>query len=109
MWAVRLLGDMKDKPVSSIVLHQLLGLAAREMDPQVRSQLASTAKRLPADQAIQLVRGMLRRDQDASDPHVPLLLWRAVEDKAVPERDLVVAAFSTSDVWKQKLAREVIL
>ena len=109
MWAVRLLGDTKDKPVSAVVLDKLLSLAAREPDPQVRSQLASTAKRLPAEQSVRLVVSMLHREQDASDVHIPLLLWWALEDKAVSQRDRVVATFTSTDVWQHKLARDVVL
>jgi putative heme-binding domain-containing protein len=108
-WAVRLLGDAKSKPVSSILFDKLCDLASRETDSQVRSQLASTAKRLAGEQAIPLVVRMLDREQDAADVHVPLLLWWAIEDKAVSHRDQVVAAFSSEQVWQEKLAREVVL
>src|SRR5207237_579553 len=51
IWAIRLLGDVKDKEMPSIPFNRMLSMPARERDPQVRSQLASTAKRLPAAQA----------------------------------------------------------
>ena len=109
MWAVRLLGDVKDKPVPSVLYDRMLDMASRETDPQVRSQLASTAKRLPAEQALGIVRSMLAGVDDSGDVHIPLLLWWAVEDKAVSARDQVVAAFSSPQVWHGKLAREQIL
>jgi putative membrane-bound dehydrogenase-like protein len=109
MWAVRLLGDMKDKPVDSIAYEAMLDLAGREIEPQVRSQLASTAKRLPASQALPLIRQMLTRDEDAKDVHIPLLLWWAVEDKAVSHRDETIVALSDASLWRHPLARDVVL
>ncbi len=109
MWAVRLLGDVKDKPVPSVLYDRMLDMAARETDPQARSQLASTAKRLPTEQAIGIIRRMIADDQDATDVQIPLLLWWAVEDKAVSARDQIVAAFSAPEVWRGKLAREQVL
>ena len=109
MWGVRLLGDTKDKPVAPNLLDKLLDLATQETDAQVRSQLASTAKRLPAEQAMQLVRRMLARDEDASDVHIPLLLWWAVEDKSVSHRDQVVTAFTSAEIWHERLARQTVL
>jgi putative heme-binding domain-containing protein len=109
MWAVRLLGDVKDKPVTSVLYDRMLDMAGKETDPQVRSQLASTAKRLPAEQAIGIVRRMLADADDSKDVHIPLLLWWAVEDKAVSARDQVVSAFSTPEVWPGKVAREEVL
>ncbi len=108
-WAVRLLGDVKDKPVASVLFDRMLDMAGREPDSQTRSQLASTAKRLPAEQAIGIVRRMLAGPDDSGDVHIPLLLWWAVEDKAVTARDQVVSAFSAPNVWHGKLAREEIL
>ena len=109
MWAVRLLGDTKDKAVAPNLLERLLDLATRETEAQVRSQLASTARRLPAEQAMQLVRRMLARDEDASDVHIPLLLWWAVEDKSVSHRDQVVSAFMSAEIWHERLARQTVL
>ncbi|HSU67955.1 MAG TPA: PVC-type heme-binding CxxCH protein [Tepidisphaeraceae bacterium] len=108
-WAVRLTGDAKNDRVSSPLFEQLLDMAYREMDPQVRSQLASTAKRLPAEQSIPLAAQMLARDSDAKDAHIPLLLWWAVEDKAVSHREKTIAALASKELWKHPLAREVVL
>jgi len=79
----RLLGDVKDKPVPSVLYDRMLDMASRETDPQVRSQLASTAKRAAgragAGDRPEYARGV----DDSGDVHIPLLLWWAVEDKAV--------------------------
>ncbi len=84
-WAVRLLGDAK-QALSPDLLRRMLDRAAEEVDPHVRSQLASTAKRLPGEQALALLDALERLDADAADPHIPLLLWWAAEDKAVSHR-----------------------
>ncbi len=50
-WTVRWLGDCGQ--ISDELAHQLDSLAETEPSPHVRSQLASTAARLPAYQALQ--------------------------------------------------------
>lgn len=107
MWAVRLQGDTTGKPIETI--DYLLDLEKRETDPQVRSQLASTAKRLVASQALPLIQHMLTRDEDAKDVHIPLLLWWAVEDKAASHPQETVEELSAPDLWKHPLARDVVL
>ena len=56
-WAVRLVGDARR--ASPDVARALEDLAAGEADREVRSQLASTAKRLPAPHALPIVRRLL--------------------------------------------------
>ena len=58
---------------------------------EVRSQLASTAKRLPAAQALPIVRNLLTHHEDADDIHLPLLLWWAIESKAESDTEAVLA------------------
>ncbi|HEY2587582.1 MAG TPA: PVC-type heme-binding CxxCH protein [Tepidisphaeraceae bacterium] len=106
-WAVRLAADDFGKPVETF--ETLLDLAKRERDAQVRSQLASSAKRLAASQSLPLVREMLAHDADAKDVHIPLLLWWAVEDKAVSHRDETIDALSDASLWSHPLARDVVL
>jgi putative membrane-bound dehydrogenase-like protein len=102
-WTVRLLGDSRH--VTGDVRKRLGVLARRDPSPRVRSQLASTAKRLPAIDGLWIVRELLRRSEDASDPHIPLLLWWAVEDKAITDREGTLSLFSAPDVWKLPLVR----
>ena len=63
-------------------LAALQALAKTETAVEVRSQLASSAKRLPAGQAFAIIRPLLMRDEDATDQHLPLLIWWAIESKA---------------------------
>src|SRR5439155_11849669 len=106
-WAVRLLGD--EEHVSPSIAARLIDLAAKDADVTVRSQLASTAKRLPAADSLPIVRNLLRRDQDAQDTHVPLLLWWAVEHHALTSREPILDLFTSPAMWNSALARDVVL
>jgi putative membrane-bound dehydrogenase-like protein len=106
-WTVRLLGD--ERNVSSALSKRLAGLAQSDPDAGVRSQLACTARRLPAKDCLPIVRAILERNVDGKDPHIPLLLWWAVEAHAIGARDQVLKLFATPEAWKAPLVRDVIL
>jgi putative heme-binding domain-containing protein len=48
---------------------------------------------------------MMERDEDLQDQRIPLLLWWAIESKAVSDGDAVLALFDDPKVWDLKLAR----
>lgn len=106
-WAVRLLGD--ERSVSPRLATQLVRLAGKESSLIVRSQLACTAKRLPTDAGIPIVRELLRQDEDTEDIHVPLLLWWAIEDKAISDTNAVLRLVESSDAWQLPLVRKFIV
>jgi putative heme-binding domain-containing protein len=106
-WAVRLLGDRREAPPSPVA-DRLVAMAKAEADPQVRSQLASTAKRLPGDAGLAVAREMLLRDADAKDSHLPLLLWWAIEAKLRDDRAAVVGLFADAAAWRSALGRAVV-
>jgi putative membrane-bound dehydrogenase-like protein len=106
-WAVRLSCD--DDEVSSTLGRKLADLAAREPDVQVRSQLASSARRLPAEPALAIVRNLAGHAEDAKDIHIPLLLWWAIESKAATARDAVVALFADETFRAQPLVQGQLL
>jgi putative membrane-bound dehydrogenase-like protein len=106
-WSVRFLGDSSS--ISQEMASRLDRLAEIESDAAVRAQLACTARRLPAEQALPIVHSILLRDQDLADPHIPLLLWWAVERHAVSAADEVLARFADPAEWSFALTREVIL
>lgn len=105
-WTVRLLGDWR--AVSAEIAERLVKLAAEETSPIVRSQMACTSKRLPADNALAIVAQLLRHDEDAADPFIPLLLWWAVEDKAISDCDRVLQLAGKREFWQHPLPRTVI-
>ncbi len=106
-WTVRLLCD--PKKVSPSIAARLAELARSETSPTVRSQLACSAKRLSGKDGLPIVRELLRHNEDQTDPHIPLLLWWAIEDKAISYRELVLNLLASPDDWKVPLIRQVII
>jgi putative membrane-bound dehydrogenase-like protein len=106
-WVVRLLGDQDD--VLPSTAHHLAELAASERDSLVRSQLASSAKRLPAKYALPIIQSILIRNEDRGDAHIPLLVWWAVEQHAISSLDQVVDLFASPKAWEASFTRDVIL
>jgi len=107
MWSVRLLGDANN--VSPEISAALSALAAEEVHPEVRSQLAASAKRLPGPQAISIIRNLLKKDEDANDPDLPLQVWWALESKAASDRNAVLDLFKERSIWNNPLVVNTIL
>jgi putative heme-binding domain-containing protein len=103
-WTVRLIGDTN--VASRHVTERLVELAATESSPVVRGQLAATAKRLPAADAMRIVIALMQRAPDDQDPRVPWLIWWAIESKAISDIDLVVRTFGQDAMWGNAAARE---
>jgi putative membrane-bound dehydrogenase-like protein len=106
-WTVRFVGD--ERKVSPALSKWLAELARSDPEVGVRSQLACTAKRLPAKDGLPIVQGILDRNVDGKDPHIPLLLWWAVEAHAVGARDQVLELFAKPEAWKAPFVRDAIL
>jgi putative heme-binding domain-containing protein len=106
-WAVRLACD--DGEVSSGFGRQLAELAEQEPDVRVRSQLASSARRLPVEASFAIVRALVTHSEDAKDIHLPLLIWWAVEAKATSSREAVVALFAEEPFRAQPLVQSHLL
>lgn len=106
-WAVRLIGDSKQ--VSPSIAVQLSSLAQSEPDADVRSQMASSARRLPAHAGLSLVRALLARVEDVDDLHIPLLLWWAIEAKAGSDRGAVLALFEDASLWSLPIVERSVL
>src|SRR5262245_22617254 len=107
LWTVRLLGD--EKKVSAEVSRKLIQMATAEPQVEVRVQLACTAKRLPAADALPLIRTLLTRDEDAGDIYVPLLLWWALESKCASDRERVLKLFEDPSIWNLRLVQTHLL
>lgn len=107
LWAIRLLGDAgKVNPTLSA---KLIGLSAAEPHAEVRSQLAATAKRLPARDAMPIIKNLLTHYDDSKDPDIPMQIWWAIEAKAETDRKLVLSLFKDPAVWKKTTTQEFIL
>lgn len=106
-WAVRLSGDNGNvSPKVSTLLNQLAG---KETNPRVRSQIACTAKRLPAQNALPLIKNLLKSHDDIQDPDIPQLTWWAVESKVETNAGDVVSLFKDNSLWKNKIVQDVVL
>ena len=106
-WCIRLLGD--ESPVSSTVAERLAGLAVSEPDAIVRAQLASTARRLSPGLGLEIAYRILARDLDGDDPHLPLLLWWAVERGAETCKEQALTLFASPAAWRSRMIRAAIL
>jgi len=106
-WTVRLLGDARR--LSPVCEESVLAAARRETSPVVRSQMACTAKRLPGRQAIPLVCALLQHADDVNDPQIPLLLWWAIEDKTISDRERVLGLLAKPEDWRNPLVRRFMV
>ncbi len=102
-WVVRAAGD--DRDVSLPVASALVELGGRERQPEVRTQLLATARRLPAVTALPIARAMLANEADTSDQRMPLMFWWTLESKAESDRAALLSFFSDPAVWRLPLAR----
>jgi putative membrane-bound dehydrogenase-like protein len=84
-WAIRLAGEPGQ--VSAELLKQLTELARTEPAPEVRLQLASTARRLAEQDTLPLLHHLMTHKGDADDPAIPLMLWLAYEPKTAVAAD----------------------
>lgn len=113
-WTVRLLGD-PTKAVSIEMAHRLDDFAEQDPSVAVRMQLACTAARLPANQAMPIINANINRDIDNADPFVPLLWWWAIErhsvsiENGVDGRSEVMKRFVRPSLWKSKLGSQTLL
>jgi putative membrane-bound dehydrogenase-like protein len=118
-WTVRLLGDREfvreERPFAltpsyntASLVDRLVELARTEQDPQVRSQLACTAKRFPIDPCLAIAAALATHDGDADDPYMPQLIWWAIESKA-SDREAVLDLFRSPDFWGHRLVTESLL
>src|SRR5262249_1322308 len=101
LWTVRLACDFGQ--VSPSLARQMAELAVAEPHVEVRSQLACSARRIDAANGLAIVRGLLRHAEDASDPHLPLLIWWAIEARAASDGAAIQALFTDKSLWSEKL------
>ena len=106
-WTVRFLGDRR--LLTTDMAHRLDDFAEQEMDVGVRQQLACSAARFPAEQAMPIINANINRDIDNDDPYLPLLWWWAIEKQSVSGREEVLKRFVRPTLWKSKLGRDFLL
>lgn len=106
-WTVRLLGD--GNQVTPPVQARLVELARTEAQAEVRSQLASSCKRLPAQNALPILRELLLRREDLRDLHIPLLLWWAIENKTQASLPRLLDFLKDPALWESPLFTEYVV
>ncbi len=107
LWAVRLAAD--DYQVSEPLAKRLIELASREPNIEVRNQLACSVRRLPAAQALPILKQLLTYDGDLDDPYQPLTLWWALERQVSQAPDKVLDLFTDTSLWRRPLVQKAIL
>jgi putative membrane-bound dehydrogenase-like protein len=107
LWTIRLLGD--EGHISDQLAHRLDEIAETEPSVAVRAQIACTAARLPAAQAVPMINANINRDLDNDDPRMPLLWWWAVERHSCRDREEVLNRFRRPTFWKSRLGRETLM
>ena len=106
MWAVRFLGDRTTVAVNNVKI--LETLAASEKHPEVQSQIAATAKRLPGAVGLRVIRNLLP-NIDPKDPDIPMQKWWAFESKAVSNRDELLSLFADRTIWQNPVVVNTVL
>ena len=103
-WAIRMAGDSRS--LSPAVLAAAAAMAQQETSPEVRCQLAATARRLPASQALALVSALANRTDDASDAFLPLMIWFVIESHCAQNHQEVLALFQSPPFQNSPLTRQ---
>ena len=106
-WAVRLRGD--ERKLSAGFFDEVRRLAKREGHPEVRSQIAGTAIRLPRNQALDLAAELLRRNDDVDDPFIPMQCWWVLERHCEGDRGAVLELFRDVSFFRQPMVERHIL
>jgi putative heme-binding domain-containing protein len=107
-WTVRLICD--PGTTSAPVAAAIAKAASRESYVDVRKQMASSARRLPPELALPIIRELLQFDEDAADIHQPLLIWWAVESQVgrAAADELVKQLLAEPSAWQRPLVAQHI-
>lgn len=104
LWAVRLIGQ--SPRLESSTAANLAALAAQEPNDEVRSQLAATARKLPAAQALPIIQALIMHPGAATDNRLPLMLWWAIETQVTADPEAAVRWWtSDSQRWSVAVVR----
>ncbi len=98
-----------NRKASRGVADYLEDLAGTDSNPQVLSQLASTAARLNSGAALPLIWKLAQRNDIAGDPHIPLLVWWALEQQITTSQESTLAVFNTKHAWTFPMVRDTLM
>lgn len=105
-WAARIACD-EGKATPSAV-ESFAAAAGKEDNIEARVQFAASARRLPVESTLAIVRGLLAHQEDVSDVFQPLMLWWAIEVHCKSSPREVIQFFADPEVWKGPLVRDAI-
>ena len=110
-WMIRLAGDARKLQPKFFAKLKFIG--RDEHDPEVRSQMLSTALRLPFYQAIPLAAETTRLHgegrADLDDPNIAAMTWFVFEKHCANHADAVLDLFEDADFWSRDVIREYVL
>lgn len=106
-WGLRLVGD---RPAAAVEERITAVCRPFDKEPELASQLASTLRRLKGENAINaIVQEIEYASELADDPHVPMLLWWAVESKLEHEKEALLRIYVTDVEWRNPINRNTIM
>ena len=105
-WTVRLVCD--DGKVDPQTLQGIQDLASSETDPHALCQIACSARRLVAIDAMSIVRSLMSKPRGAQDPFFPLLVWWAVESHATDFEHINTKLLGSSELWSNPIALQTL-
>jgi putative heme-binding domain-containing protein len=108
LWSVRLMGDAS-QTLSSAIYEVIMKMAKADTHPEVISQLAASAQRLPSAQGYPLVQGLFQREEWLSDPYIPQQIWWALESQIRRQPEGILNLLETAEQWQHGLLRETLL
>jgi glucose/arabinose dehydrogenase len=106
-WAIQLLCE--DFAPSAAAQKKMAALAAADKSPLVRLYLAAALQRIPPAARWPILEGLVKREEDAEDPNIPLMIWYGTAplvpmDKA---RSLKLAAACRIPKVRQFISRRI--
>ena len=107
LWTVRLVCD--DHVITDSLARHIAELATTETNIEARVQIACSARRLPAAQALPILKNLLAHDEDVHDPFLPLSIWWGIEANVERDVEQVLALFHDRTIWKRAIVRQVIV
>ncbi|MRI00208.1 c-type cytochrome [Kriegella sp. EG-1] len=107
MWAIRFIGDSKN--ASNAIAAKLLQMAKTEANVEVRSQLATSTKRLPVKISLPIIKVLMSNEKDVTDSDIPMLLWWSLESKFQNNQKEVIELFKDKSFWEKPIVQNFVL
>jgi putative heme-binding domain-containing protein len=87
----------------------LLDRSSEESDPEVRCQMAATARRVDLELGLSLLKSLVGHDQDSDDPYIPLMCWWVLEAHLPVSTDRIMKFFEDTTLWSRPIVRNHVL